>query len=1101
MWATLLGNEAIIQMVGHEAFARGMVYARNGQVHDVRIDRETMVVTGRVQGGFRDGYDTSVQLVGTESGWTGHRGRCSCPVALDCKHAAALLVVARSRLGGAGEPTRPEWEETLGRIIEAHAPGSVGRTQLGLELEVEDLPAYRGHRSRSQLRMRPVRLGRAGRWVRSGISWDDLDYAADDRPPEQRDLLLQLRAAAGAAARFSLPKSPWLSLGAVAAGFWSLLARAAEVGVPLLDTRGGPATVATEPASVVLDLTGGAAGEYRLGAAVLFAGEALRQSCFGLLGEPAHGVYLIRPRPSQLEELMPTSEPWALSGDLVLARLDAPAHRELRRLVADHSSVTVPAADRERFIAEFLPALQRRVRLVSLDGSASVPEPPTPQAGVTITFRPEHRLRLDWFVTYSTSSGERRFPADRLPADRPAERREADGHDLRSETGETALWRQLPLPYERLPQLRARAQDPHPAASALLAGADAAVFVHEVLPELEQAGVLVERVGSPVDYRPADSPPSVEISTVETDETDWFDLHIRVRVDGEVINFEELFVALSQGDEFLVTEDGVYLPLQRPSLDRLRALIVEARDLRDTDRPGVVRVSRFQAGWWEELTQLGVVVSQPGRWAKAVSALLRSEPEPAPAAPEQLRATLRPYQQHGHAWLVRLWRHGLGGILADDMGLGKTLQTLALIATASEEAPGGPPFLVVAPTSVVSNWVAEAARFAPGLPVAVVAETEARRGRGLAEHIAGAAMVVTSYALLRIDAEHYQRLDWAGLVLDEAQFVKNYRSRTYLAARRVSAPFTLAITGTPLENSLMDLWALLSITAPGLFPHPDRFAEYYRRPIERGQDPARLSQLRRRVGPLMLRRTKEMVAADLPPKQEQVLEVELQPRHQRIYQTYLQRERQKVLGLIDDLDSNRFTILGSLTLLRQLALDPALVDPVHRGTPASKIDVLLEMVTEAVGEHHRALVFSQFTGFLRTVQARLASAGVATSYLDGKSTDRGRIIADFRGGASQVFLISLRAGGTGLNLTEADYCFVLDPWWNPAAETQAVDRAHRIGQTRTVMVYRLVAKGTIEEKVMDLKARKERLFDAVVGGEALSTSTLGAEEIKDLLGL
>jgi SNF2 family DNA or RNA helicase len=389
----------------------------------------------------------------------------------------------------------------------------------------------------------------------------------------------------------------------------------------------------------------------------------------------------------------------------------------------------------------------------------------------------------------------------------------------------------------------------------------------------------------------------------------------------------------------------------------------------------------------------------------------------------------------------------------------------------------------------------------PGLDVRTVTGSQAKRRRPLVEDTAGADIVVTSYALLRIDHQAYASQSWSGLVLDEAQFVKNHRAKTYQAARSVPARMKLAITGTPVENSLMDLWSMLSLTAPGLFPSAERFTEYYLRPIERDGDGLRLAQLRRRIAPLVLRRTKDLVADELPPKQEQVLEVALQPKHARVYQTHLQRERQKVLGLLDDLDENRFSVLRSLTLLRQLALDPALVDDLHEGVPASKTETLVEKLDEIVEEGHRALVFSQFTGYLRRVRDRLAAAGLSTAYLDGATSDRQQVIDGFRAGEASVFLISLRAGGFGLNLTEADYCFVLDPWWNPAAEQQAVDRAHRLGQTRPVMVYRLVAKDTIEEKVMALKERKSALFDAVLGGDSLASARFGADEIRELLGL
>lgn len=434
------------------------------------------------------------------------------------------------------------------------------------------------------------------------------------------------------------------------------------------------------------------------------------------------------------------------------------------------------------------------------------------------------------------------------------------------------------------------------------------------------------------------------------------------------------------------------------------------------------------------------------------------------------------------------------------MGLGKTVQTLALAQRAAEAGElTGMPLLVIAPTSVVGTWVSEAARFTPGLRVIPITATDKRRGVPLAQTIDGADVVVTSYALLRIDDESYRALPWAGLVLDEAQFVKNHQSKTYQAARRVGASFTLAITGTPLENSLMDLWSMLSLAAPGLYPSPERFTRAYRRPIESGERPELLDRLRARVRPLMLRRTKEQVARDLPPKQEQVLAVPLTPHHERIYARHLQRERAKVLGLLADPDGNRVAILRSLTLLRQLALHPALVDDAYATVESAKVEMLVEMLVELASEGHRALVFSQFTTFLRLVRERLTEEGMPTCYLDGRTRDREARIREFRDGTAPAFLISLKAGGFGLTLTEADYVFVMDPWWNPAAEAQAVDRAHRIGQDKHVMVYRLVSAGTIEEKVVALQERKRDLFARVVDGGSIGSGVLTAADIAALL--
>jgi SNF2 family DNA or RNA helicase len=392
--------------------------------------------------------------------------------------------------------------------------------------------------------------------------------------------------------------------------------------------------------------------------------------------------------------------------------------------------------------------------------------------------------------------------------------------------------------------------------------------------------------------------------------------------------------------------------------------------------------------------------------------------------------------------------------------------------------------------------------FAPHLPAVAVTATERKRGTSLADAIAGAHVVITSYAVLRLDDTAFHGVDWGGVVLDEAQFVKNRQAKTHVAVRRLGAPFTLGVTGTPLENSLMDLWSLLSLTAPGLYPRPDVFTKSYRRPIESGERPELLDHLRRRIRPLMLRRTKEQVAIDLPPKQIQVLPLDPHPAHRHIYDQHLQRERQRVLGLLDDPDANRVAILAALTRLRQLALDPSLVDDAHAGsaTPA-KIDYLIDQLRELAAEGHRALVFSQFTGFLRHVETALDRAGIETAYLDGSTTDRQAVIRGFREGDATAFLISLKAGGFGLTLTEADYVFVLDPWWNPAAEAQAIDRAHRIGQRRPVTVYRLVSAGTIEEKVVALQERKRDLFQRVVDDGGALSGAITAADIRDLLSL
>jgi SNF2 family DNA or RNA helicase len=284
-----------------------------------------------------------------------------------------------------------------------------------------------------------------------------------------------------------------------------------------------------------------------------------------------------------------------------------------------------------------------------------------------------------------------------------------------------------------------------------------------------------------------------------------------------------------------------------------------------------------------------------------------------------------------------------------------------------------------------------------------------------------------------------------------------------------------------------------------LFPDATRFADFYAKPIQKSGEAELLELFRRRIKPLVKRRTKALVAPELPAKQDQILDVELTPRHRKLYETRLQRERQKVLGLLDDVQRNRFTILKSLTVMRQLALHPGLADPAYAALPSAKIDVLIEHLCEVAAGGHRALVFSQFTRFLGKIRDRLDADGIEYCYLDGRTRDRPKAIQRFKEGQAPVFLISLKAGGFGLNLTEADYCFLLDPWWNPAVEAQAVDRTHRIGQTRTVMVYRLIARDTIEDKVLALNARKAKLFASVIDDGNAFGSALSAEDIRELI--
>ncbi|MFV0909745.1 SNF2-related protein [Rothia mucilaginosa] len=843
-------------------------------------------------------------------------------------------------------------------------------------------------------------------------------------------------------------------------------------------------------------------------------------------------------------------------------------------------TVHIPAAERATFQKEYLPALSRSIPSLTPDPALALPRVKPPHLVLEISFDEQvrHDAQLSWRWEYplnpfAEDSAEEASAQDSAGASDvyslpvfgyPGE----EGGEVRDERFEARVLRSVRAILAA-----------HPALSGLeerrIEGWETRELLSAILPKLRRVSAVQVRFnGTPPEFVEA-TDALIEITVSEGNSRDWFGLGIAVKVNNWTVPFAQIFEALDRGADRILLGNGTYFSLRRPEFKTLRTLIAEARELDDAG--GELRINRHQAGLFSELESLAASVHTTARWDAQVRSLLElvegledaeesteesaeenpekgtekvldkgTQDSPAPQkasrrviaqhpVPTGLQAILRPYQVEGFQWLSFLYEQRLGGILADDMGLGKTVQALALLAHAIEEhraaseraAEHGEsvepfaPFLVVAPTSVITNWAAEAERFLPEAKVVTITETTAGK-TPLAERIAGAHLVLTSYTLLRMDEDAYtgyartlgRTVDeftgeqsapegWGALLLDEAQFVKNTGTRAWSIARAMPARTKIAMTGTPIENNLMELWALLAIVADGLFPSARAFRDLYARPAESGEDPAHAAataaRLRRRIRPLMLRRTKELVAAELPAKNDTRVNLSLAPGHRRIYDTHLQRERQKVLGLLEDMDKNRFTIFQSLTLLRRLALDAALIDPeAYAGVSSVKRDYLVQQLPDLLEKGHRVLVFSQFTGYLKSISARLAEEGIGHLYLDGSTRNRAEVIEAFTSGQEPVFLISLKAGGFGLNLTEADHVFIMDPWWNPAAEQQAVDRIHRIGQDKEVHVYRLVAEGTIEEKVMQLKESKAALFDAVVGEGEFASAAVTAEDVREL---
>lgn len=467
--------------------------------------------------------------------------------------------------------------------------------------------------------------------------------------------------------------------------------------------------------------------------------------------------------------------------------------------------------------------------------------------------------------------------------------------------------------------------------------------------------------------------------------------------------------------------------------------------------------------------------------------------------PPNLDNIMRNYQKEGFKWLKNLSHYGFGGILADEMGLGKTLQTIAFIAAEKADKPS----LIVAPTTLIYNWLREVEKFAPQLKALVIAGSPQER-EDLIANAKDYDMVITSYPLIRRDVESYKDITFKYCILDEAQHIKNPLSQNSYAVKSIKAKGYFALTGTPLENSLTELWSIFDFIMPGYLFNHHKFLERYEIPIVKEGDQEVLATLNKHIKPFILRRLKKDVVAELPPKIEHKLVVDMTEEQKKLYTAYMLSARKTVERdfLLPGQKGNKLEIMALLTRLRQICCDPAVFLEDYQGD-SGKMQALEELLEEVLAQKHRVLLFSQFTRVLKNIVGRLKSKGIPYSYLDGNTPAKVRndLVNDFNAGSNDIFLISLKAGGTGLNLTGADIVIHFDPWWNPAVEQQATDRAHRIGQEKTVQVIKLIAKDTIEEKIYNLQEKKKEIFDKVVEvstSEMSLISKLSEAEIREL---
>jgi len=582
---------------------------------------------------------------------------------------------------------------------------------------------------------------------------------------------------------------------------------------------------------------------------------------------------------------------------------------------------------------------------------------------------------------------------------------------------------------------------------------------------------------------------------------DWLSLRLSFESEGVAVSQEELGRCLSEGRRYVRLADGSFARLDA---QKVREVLLRQAEILATGGGQGGKLPLSQAGRLQELLeQVGRAVVSDG--TRELFHKLRDIDEiKGTKKPRNLKASLRPYQEQGFHWLCFLNEIGAGGVLADDMGLGKTVQALALllaVKAADEKSDAGRPFkaLIVAPTSVVTNWLREMDKFAPSLTHALWHGGDRKERE---DELKDADVVVTSYALLRRDEELLSKLDLRYAILDEAQQIKNPLSATARAAKRLKADRRLALSGTPIENRLSEIWSIFDFVSPGLLGPLDKFEERYSRPIDAGDQKA-AARLRATIHPFILRRTKSEVAKDLPEKIETDQICEMTGEQGALYSAVLKEVRAQVLGDVErqGLARSQIQILAGLTRLRQAACDPRLLGLPRDFTDedSGKLGALRELIQTSIAGGHRVLVFSQFVSMLTIIRRAMEEDGVTYEYLDGSTKDRAERVDHFqRDDGPPIFLISLKAGGSGLNLTAADTVIHFDPWWNPAVEDQATDRAHRIGQTRVVTTYRLVARGTIEEKILELGVKKRELVGAVLSEDAGGAKKLTKGDLEEL---
>jgi len=756
-------------------------------------------------------------------------------------------------------------------------------------------------------------------------------------------------------------------------------------------------------------------------------------------------------------ETLPFSRVTAIVNDVVIAngragRFEDGGHAPWLHAVRGSGPIEIPHADAERF---------RQALLRAPIGNVALPE----ELGwELVETRPRPVLSL-WYHDFSAElQGELFFAYDDW-------RVSSRSHEMQRTSGRKLIRRD-----------RAR-EDGYRGRLGSLSVISTADGYRVRLSQIEELAQTLIGEGWSIEVNETPLRVTDDIDVEISSGIDWFDLNVSASFGDVRLQLPELLAAAEGRRSFLRLSDGSFGIVPASWAEALAPVV----ELGKREGDGV----RFRPA---QALLVDTMLQAKTHHADAAFASLRqkltaSAPEPR-QEPPTLTAELRPYQRAGLGWLHFLRSINVGGCLADDMGLGKTVQTLALLEGLRAEGTTRPS-LVVAPRSLLFNWAAEAARFAPKLRVREHHGAERMKS---AEAFNDCDVVLTTYATMRLDIAHLAGIDFEYVILDEAQAIKNATSQVAKASRLLRARHRLALSGTPIENHLGELWSLFEFLDPGLLGSSRSFQRTF---AAKTTPPERREALARALRPLILRRTKEQVAPELPERTEQTLYCELEGSQKQQYEELRDHYRAALLGRVrtGGIEKSRMQILEALLRLRQAACHPALIDP-RSDVSSAKTELLMEELREVLASGHRALVFSQFTSFLAIVRRELDKQRIPYLYLDGKTADRQSLVEKFQSaGGPPLFLISLKAGGLGLNLTNADYIFLLDPWWNPAVEAQAIDRAHRIGRLRPVVAYRLIARDTVEEKILELQARKRELAESIISED---NSVLRRLEVEDL---